>query len=507
MAKTTTSNERLAVKTRIPAPLAGVASLLVPGLGQAIIGQVYRGLLILAAVLSAGGILVWRIDDLGRRAEGAWEKFQKSIDLSPTFVILAIVFLALVWLLAAYDAYRTAKRHRRGGSGVFVAVLAIFFVLGWQISEIDVVKMVRKAPDALPPLSRVLWPWEAAIEYEVETVSDSQRILVGEGQVPEPAQPSEDEPYILVQPRAGELSTQDIQTGEVNLGTTVTVRGHNFTPNTRTEIWWRDALGNAFRIRQEGEYVSVMTDSEGSFEIRVTMPYRLTPPSAEGPQYHEIQARQTSEVGPPMPSEPLRFTISRMIETIFMGMMATLFGIVFAIPVSFLAARNIMSGSPLTMAIYYLSRTLMNIVRSIEPLIWALIAVVWVGLGPFAGIVALTLHSIAALGKLYSEAIEGIDQGPIEAVRATGANGFQTIMFAVVPQMISPFVSFSIYRWDINVRMSTVIGLVGGGGIGFLLVQYIRLLDYRAAGIAVWFIAITVAILDYVSAEIRARIM
>jgi phosphonate transport system permease protein len=78
-------------------------------------------------------------------------------------------------------------------------------------------------------------------------------------------------------------------------------------------------------------------------------------------------------------------------------------------------------------------------------------------------------------------------------------------MYAVVPQMIPPFVSFSIYRWDINVRMSTVVGLVGGGGIGFLLVQYIRLLNFRAAGIAVWFIAITVAILDYVSAEIRER--
>ncbi len=507
MAKTTASNERLAVKTRVPAPVAGIASLIVPGLGQAIIGQVYRGLLILAAVVSAGGILVWRIDDLGRRAEGAWDKFQKSIDLSPTFVILAIVFLALVWLLAAYDAYRTAKRHKRGGSGLFAAVLATFFVLGWQISEIDVVKMVRQAPDALPPLSRVLWPWEAAIEYETATVGDSQQILVGEGEVPEANEPSEEEAYILVEPRTGEMSTQDIQTGDVELGTTLTVRGGNFTPNTETQIWWEDALGNEFRVRQEGEYITVMTDSEGSFRIEVTMPYRLTPPSAAGPQYHTIAARQTSDVGPPMPSEPLRFTISRMIETIFMGMMATLFGIVFAVPVSFLAARNIMSGSPLTMAIYYLTRTLMNIVRSIEPLIWALIAVVWVGLGPFAGIVALTLHSVAALGKLYSEAIEGIDQGPIEAVRATGANGFQTIMFAVVPQMISPFVSFSIYRWDINVRMSTVIGLVGGGGIGFLLVQYIRLLDYRAAGIAVWFIAITVAILDYVSAEIRARIM
>jgi phosphonate transport system permease protein len=147
----------------------------------------------------------------------------------------------------------------------------------------------------------------------------------------------------------------------------------------------------------------------------------------------------------------------------------------------------------------------LNIVRSIEPLIWTVIAVVVVGLGPFPGILALTLHTIAALGKLYSESIESIDPGPIEAIQATGANWVQTIMFAVVPQIIPPFVSFTIYRWDINVRMSTVIGLVGGGGIGFLLIQWIRLLDYRAAGIAVWFIAITVAILDYLSSEIRQR--
>ena len=194
-----------------------------------------------------------------------------------------------------------------------------------------------------------------------------------------------------------------------------------------------------------------------------------------------------------------------MVETIFMGMMATVFGIIFSIPVSFLAARNIMAGSWTTITIYYVTRTVLNIIRAIEPLIWAIIAVVWVGLGPFAGIIALTIHSIAALGKLYSEAIEGIDPGPIEAVQATGANRLQTIMFAVVPQMIVPFVSFSIYRWDINVRMSTIIGLVGGGGIGFILIQYIRLLDYRAAGIAVWFIAVTVAVLDYVSSEIRQR--
>jgi phosphonate transport system permease protein len=147
----------------------------------------------------------------------------------------------------------------------------------------------------------------------------------------------------------------------------------------------------------------------------------------------------------------------------------------------------------------------LNIIRSIEPLIWVLIAVMVVGLGPFAGILALTVHSIAALGKLYSESIESIDPGQIEAIQATGATRLQMIMYAVVPQMIPPFVSFSIYRWDINVRMSTVIGLVGGGGIGLVLIQYIRLLDYRSAGIAVWFIAVTVAILDYVSADIRQR--
>ena len=290
-------------------------------------------------------------------------------------------------------------------------------------------------------------------------------------------------------------------------GTRITLTGSGFAPNAKTEIWWNDPLGNEFRPREDGDYMIFETDETGAFEAEMTMPYRLAPPSADGPFIHTIEARQVSRVGGPQPSEALKLTIGRMIETIFMGMMATIFGIIFSIPVSFLAARNIMSGSRLTMAFYYITRTILNIIRSIEPLIWALIAVVWVGLGPFAGIVALTLHSIAALGKLYSEAIEGIDQGPIEAVQATGANRLQTIMFGVIPQMISPFISFSIYRWDINVRMSTVIGLVGGGGIGFLLVQYIRLLDYRSAGIAVWFIAITVATLDYVSAEIRNRLM
>jgi len=321
-----------------------------------------------------------------------------------------------------------------------------------------------------------------------------------------PPLPEEEEgkAYLKAEPNCGELSRMN-EDNQAVPGTITHLTGRNFLPNTETEIWWSDPLGNEFQVRQEGKYITVTTDDQGSFEFDLVMPYRLIPPTAAEFQTHEVQARQVASLGALKASEPLLLTIERMVETIFMGMMATVFGIIFSIPVSFLAARNIMSGSWTTITIYYVTRTVLNIIRAIEPLIWAIIAVVWVGLGPFAGIIALTIHSIAALGKLYSEAIEGIDPGPIEAVQATGANRLQTIMFAVVPQMIVPFVSFSIYRWDINVRMSTIIGLVGGGGIGFILIQYIRLLDYRAAGIAVWFIAVTVAVLDYVSSEIRQR--
>ncbi|MEX1248557.1 MAG: ABC transporter permease subunit [Anaerolineales bacterium] len=162
-------------------------------------------------------------------------------------------------------------------------------------------------------------------------------------------------------------------------------------------------------------------------------------------------------------------------------------------------------GISVGLIVYTVTRTVLNIVRSIEPLIMAVVFGIWVGLGPFAGTIALTLHTIASLAKLYSEAIESIDPGPLEAIEATGATRLQTIVYAVVPQILPPYISFTIYRWDINIRMSTIIGLVGGGGIGFLLIQWIRLYDYEAAGIAIWLITITVATLDYVSSAIRER--
>jgi phosphonate transport system permease protein len=490
---------------RIPAPAAAVGSLIVPGLGQVLAGSVQRGLLLFGSTAAIIAMLGWRIKVLAHLEPTALAMLTKAFSRRPFFISLIFLCLFLLWLWNVWDAYRQVAERRPGGFGIFALVLFSFFALGWQISEIDVYRMIREFPDATKPFSRVIWPWKAAVVREPILVTAEAEIQVPcSGNPPPIPEEVEGKPYLKAEPNCGELSRVD-ETNQIIPGTVTHLTGRNFQPDTETEIWWSDPLGNEFQVRQAGKYVAVMTDDHGSFELDLIMPYRLIPPSSAAIQIHEVQARQLVGMGELKASEPLLLTIERMVETIFMGMMATFFGIIFSIPISFLAARNIMAGSWITMLIYFITRTVLNIIRAIEPLIWAIIAVVWVGLGPFAGIIALTIHSIAALGKLYSEAIEAIDPGPIEAVQATGASRLQTIMFAVVPQMIAPFVSFSIYRWDINVRMSTIIGLVGGGGVGFILIQYIRLLDYRAAGIAVWFIAITVAVLDYVSAEIRQR--
>ncbi len=162
---------------------------------------------------------------------------------------------------------------------------------------------------------------------------------------------------------------------------------------------------------------------------------------------------------------------------------------------------------PLGQVVYTVVRFILNATRSIEPFVWALVFVTWFRLGPFPGMVALMVHSIASLGKLYSEQIESIESGPLEAVRATGANELQTVVYAVVPQIVPPFIAFTIYRWDINVRMSTIIGLVGGGGIGQLLFQYQNLGQWRSVSVAVILIVAVVMTLDYLSARVRERII
>ena len=499
--------------SRVSPTVAALMSAVVPGLGQIFARRGQRGVLLFVGAFSVVGMFIWRIGILGQRAQTAgWGVFAHAFQRRPEFVTFIIAVTILFWVLNAIDASRIARRIKKGQSGAFLALIAALFVLGWQVSEINLGTAIRRFPNAIPPLASVVWPWEAAVESQDEVLSASAQILVSpEGELPPvPADPPPGEPYVEIEPRQGQLSVQTLSGERADIGNSagsqVTVRGYSFEPDQQVEIFWRDNAGNEFPIRRSGRDLVVEPKEDGSFSVQFTLPFAVigTQPSDSG-TLHEVIARQYF-LGDLVASQALVIVTSLMVETIVMGMMATLFGIMLAIPVSFLAARNIMAGSPLTMGIYYFVRFIMNVVRSVEPLIWALIATIWVGLGPFAGIIALTMHSIAALSKLYSEAIEGIDPGPIEAIQATGASRLQTIAYAIIPQMISPFVSFSIYRWDINVRMSTIIGTVGGGGVGFILVQYIRLFRYREAGIAVWFIAVTVALLDYASAEIRNKL-
>lgn len=494
--------------------VAAILSAIIPGLGQAFSRMVRRGVILFFSFASIIGLMIWRFRNAAPRDTGAIAIIKKAFHLDPVMLLITIL-IGILYLYNIYDAYKVAANSRKGETRkpfmVFVALLLVFFFIGWQIGEIDIYALVTQFDDALPALSKVLWPWSRAITY-LEDEQMGTTIMISpcpDGSVPEPNTPPEEGPYLIADPTCGDFSTQeDLESGEtiIHLGTELNVHGYGFLPGVEVEIWWRDPTGSDFRQRQDSEIVIVIPDENGEFEVTINWPYRTIPESymAGGSEW-ELQGRQTTVLDEWVFSEELILAVEKMIETIFIGMMATFFGIILALPFSFLAARNLMSANAFTMGIYYLVRGILNIIRSIEPLIWAILAVIIVGLGPWAGILALTVHSIAALGKLYSEAIESIDNGPIEAVQATGANWFQIVMYAVVPQVIPPFVSFTIYRWDVNIRMSTIIGMVGGGGIGYLLVQWIRNLDYRAAGIAVWFIAVTVAILDYVSAEIRER--
>jgi len=196
---------------------------------------------------------------------------------------------------------------------------------------------------------------------------------------------------------------------------------------------------------------------------------------------------------------------SYLIVTVFTAFLATAFAVAIAAPLSFFAARNLATTFPRKLA-YTIIRAVLSVVRSIEPIVWGIIFIVWVQVGAFPGILALFVHSIADLTKLYSERLESIDQGPVEAIRATGARRAHVILYGIVPQIINPYLSFTIYRWDINVRMATVIGLIGVPVIGQLLYQYTQLFKFQKVGMMLLLILGTVWIMDYMSSRLRARL-
>lgn len=389
--------------------------------------------------------------------------------------------------MSLYEKYR--PRRSFGQTllrWVMIVISIVIFAIGWQVTEINFKDLATGFNDVQPLLNSLLHP-EFVTRESKEFISTSL-IQIPCTDNPPPQTPPDPAGYMIVSETCSDR-------GEV-----IGVHGLNYPPRIQVTL----SLAAADNPRRDRLAV-VLTDLNGEFTTDLTIPKDFTYKS-EG-LGHRLQAEYEIEFGPPQISQTTKIVFVKMIQTVLLALMATIFAIVFAIPFSFLGARNLMTRTRFGTIVYYVVRFIMNLTRAIEPLIWAIIFAVWVGIGPFAGVLALTVHSIAALGKLYSEQIEGIENGPMEAITATGASSGQRIIYGVVPQIVAPFIAFTLYRWDINVRMSTVIGLVGGGGIGFLLIQWINLLQYEKAAVAVWAIAIVVSIMDYSSAVIRERLV
>ena len=392
---------------------------------------------------------------------------------------------------ASYDGLRSARAAlRRSESSrariirlLVLLIAVVVLVRGWMVTEIDLGKL-SNAQNAAPILKALVQPDIAS--RDVMPIELQEPFTVGAGST-EPASVSSATGQAL-----------RITPGSASPGQTVTLDGSGFEPDTDGQI----RLLNPSR-GLDALFTRVHTDRTGSFHEERVWPDSATLP----PDVYAFKVIVNAPIGVLHPSETFVSSLGRMGETILLALMGTVFGVLFSVPLSFLGARNLMGGSPVGLAVYGVVRMVFTITRSIEVLIVGLITVVIVGIGSYAGVLALIVHSVGSLGKLFSEVIENIEPGPIEAITATGANRVQTVLYGVIPQIIPAFLAVTIYWWDHNLRMSTVIGLVGGGGIGFLLIQYMNLLQYNQAATVLWMIVIAVTAMDYASSAIRVRLI
>ena len=193
-----------------------------------------------------------------------------------------------------------------------------------------------------------------------------------------------------------------------------------------------------------------------------------------------------------------RYYLAEMIVTIQIALWGTFLAAIFAVPFGVLSATNI--------APWYIVqpvRRIMDACRSIHELVFAVLFVVAVGLGPFAGVMALFIHTTGILAKLFSEAVEAIDPRPVEAIRATGASRLQEVVFGVVPQVMPLWMSYTLYRFESNVRAATVLGVIGAGGIGQVLFESIRGFYYPQASAMLIIMLLTVSLIDLLSQQLR----
>jgi phosphonate transport system permease protein len=362
-----------------------------------------------------------------------------------------------------------------------VVVIAVIYAVSLREAQIDILALITGIPNGLALVRDFFTP--DVLMRETASSAIALDFPVPCGSAPE-----------AVLPDSGPRIVPSVLCDDV--GSTPVVEGFDLHPGSEVRLWWILQGIPDQRLRA----ATLTADSLGYFRAEVEVRPIV---AAKGGKASELQAEVSYEVGGLKPSPALLETVDAAVLTLFMALIATSLAALVAVPISFLAAANVTRHGALGSALYYVARAYLNVTRTFEPLVLATIFGLWVGFGAFAGVLALTVFTVGSLGKLYAEAVESIDPGPVEAVAATGANGLQTIIYAVIPQVVPEFMSFSVYHWDINVRISTIIGFVGGGGIGFLLNERLRTFSYHKAGTAILAIVVVVSLLDLFSAQIR----
>lgn len=206
---------------------------------------------------------------------------------------------------------------------------------------------------------------------------------------------------------------------------------------------------------------------------------------------------------PPDPGTSLPTYLTAMAETLSIAFLGTMLGAILALPFSLLAAQNIIPSIFLRFPV----RRFLDSIRGIDTLIWALVWINVVGLGPFAGVLAIATSDFGAFGKLFSEAIEGADRKQVEGIRAAGGSKLHEIRFGLMPQVLPVLAGQILYFIESNTRSATIIGIVGAGGIGLQLAEQIRVLEWQKVSSLVLMILVAVAAIDFISSRLRFAII
>ena len=367
---------------------------------------------------------------------------------------------------------------------LLIALLVAAFGISYNVTGVDFPRLFRDLPKGGPILREFLSPDVVTREVETRTIEIDFPIPCGSA-------PTESEV-----PSSGPRLVPSVNCADPRQK--FTLEGFDLEPNSEVVIRWdlpNDTVMTAIRTQ---------TDANGYFISEVeARPIAATKDGIAS----QLEVDTNTPVGGMKPSQALKDVVNAMFVTVFMALLSTTIATIVAAPLSFLAAGNIMRKSRVGSTVYHIFRSVFNLLRSYDPLVMASVFAFWLSFGAFPGVIALTVVTVASLGKLFSEAIENIDSGPLEALQATGANPLQTVIYGVVPQIVPDFISFIIYHWDINVRISTIIGFVGGGGIGFYLSEQINGFHYDRAGTAIWAIVVVVWAMDFLSAEVRKRVI